>query len=151
MARNRTRTDRRNLAGGGLWTTVAALVMAVAVLGLAATLFVRPFTRGSGAPEDSTVVRISMSGWSHKIVEATTDEPLQITMVNLDNPFHSDGGGWHNFVVPELDFEARVAPERTETFAVDVSSLPPGDYLFYCDICCGGKDNPFMQGTLRVT
>lgn len=151
MPRIRARSDRRNLAVGNLWTTGAALVMAVAVLGLAATLFVRPFTRGNAAPDDSTVVRISMSGWSQKIVEATTKEPLQITMVNLDNPFHTDGGGWHNFVVPELDFEARVAPEGTETFAVDVSSLPPGDYLFYCDICCGGKDNPFMQGTLRVS
>ncbi len=68
--------------------------MAVAALGPAATLFVRPFTRGNAAPDDSTGVRIRMSGWSQKTVEATTNEPLQITMVNLDNPVHT-GGGWH--------------------------------------------------------
>jgi hypothetical protein len=125
--------------------------MAVAILALAGTLFVRPLTRGGAAPGEATVLRISMSGWSQKIVEATSDEPLQITMVNLDNRFHTDGGGWHNFVVPRLDFEARVPPKGTETFSVDLGALPPGEYEFYCDICCGGKDNPFMQGTLRVT
>ncbi len=125
--------------------------MAVAVLGLAGTMFVRPLTRGGVAPDDATVLRISMSGWSQKIVEANSDEPLRITMVNLDNRFHTDGGGWHNFVIPRLDYEARVAPKDTETFSVDLASLPPGEYEFYCDICCGGKDNPFMQGTLRVS
>lgn len=151
MARTRARTDRRNPARRNPWGLGAAALMAVAILALAGTLFVRPLTRGAAAPGEATVLRISMSGWSQKIVEATSDEPLQITMVNLDNRFHTDGGGWHNFVVPRLDFEARVPPKGTETFAVDLGALPPGEYEFYCDICCGGKDNPFMQGTLRVT
>jgi hypothetical protein len=124
---------------------------AIAVLGLAVTMFVRPFTRGAEAPSEATVLRISMSGWSQKVVEAPADGAIRITMVNLDNRFHTDGGGWHNFVLPSLDFEARVAPKGTETFTVELNELPPGEYEFYCDICCGGKDNPFMQGTLRVS
>ena len=76
---------------------------------------------------------------------------MRITMVNLDKRFHTDGGGWHNFVVPRLDFEARVPPKGAETFSVDLGALPPGDCEFYCDICCGGKGNRLMQGTLRVS
>lgn len=151
MARTRDRNERPKPPRPSPWSVGAAALMAVAVLGLAGTMFVRPLTRGGAAPDDATVLRISMSGWSQKIVEATSDEPLQVTMVNLDNEFHTDGGGWHNFVVPRLDFEARVAPKGTETFSVDLAALPPGEYEFYCDICCGGKDNPFMQGTLRVS
>jgi len=26
----------------------------------------------------------------------------------------------------------------------------PGDYDFYCNTCCGGKESPTMHGTLRV-
>lgn len=151
MAGTRIRNDRRQQPRQNRWGMGAAALMAVAVLGLAGTLFVRPLTRGGAAPGEATVLRISMSGWSQKIVEANSDAPLKITMVNLDNRFHTDGGGWHNFVVPRLDFEARVAPNGTETFSVDLGALPPGEYEFYCDICCGGKDNPFMQGTLRVS
>jgi len=151
MAGTGARNDRRDRARANPWKLGAAALVAVAVLGLAGTMFVRPFARGSAAPDDATVVSISMSGWSQKVVEANTDEPLQITMVNLDNPFHTDGGGWHNFVVPQLELDVRVPPEGTETFTVDLSGLPPGDYDFYCDICCGGKENPFMQGTLRVS
>ena len=26
----------------------------------------------------------------------------------------------------------------------------PGEYTFYCDICCGGRANPTMNGKLIV-
>jgi hypothetical protein len=26
-----------------------------------------------------------------------------------------------------------------------------GTFTWYCDICCGGKENPSMQGKLTVT
>jgi heme/copper-type cytochrome/quinol oxidase subunit 2 len=26
----------------------------------------------------------------------------------------------------------------------------PGDYDFWCDSCCGGKESPTMHGILRV-
>ena len=45
-----------------------------------------------------SVFRVSMSGWRKQFVEANADEPLHITMVNLDNPFHTGRGGWHTFM-----------------------------------------------------
>src|SRR3990172_12158312 len=64
MAGTGARNDRRDRARANPWKLGAAALVAVAVLGLAGTMFVRPFARGSAAPDDATVVSISMSGWS---------------------------------------------------------------------------------------
>lgn len=122
----------------------------VGILVLAAFLFAQPYRTPSQASADAQVVRISMGGWQPGTVEAKSGETVTLTMVNLDNQFHTDGGGWHNFVVPDLDVEFRVPPKGTETFTF-TAAVEPGEYRFYCDICCGGKDNPYMQGTLSVT
>jgi heme/copper-type cytochrome/quinol oxidase subunit 2 len=63
---------------------------------------------------------------------------------------HSDGGGWHQLAIPELGLDEKVGPRSTMTFEVPASAAP-GEYAFYCDICCGGKENPSMQGVLKVT
>lgn len=41
-------------------------------------------------------------------------------------------------------------PPRSRT-ATTLRALPAGTYEFYCDVCCGGKDNPAMRGILEVT
>jgi heme/copper-type cytochrome/quinol oxidase subunit 2 len=115
---------------------------------LALFLFARPYL-GSAAAGDAQVLRISMGGWEPATLTARPGETVTVAMVNLDNQFHVDGGGWHNFVVPELGLEVEVPPRATETFTFTVGEA--GEYLFYCDICCGGKENPFMQGTLSVS
>ncbi len=127
------------------------LILIVGVLAAAVYLFAAPFIRSAGAAasgKPDAVLRISMSGWQPTVVRAQRGRPVTIEIVNLDNRFHTDGGGWHNFVVEAFGVEERVPPKGvlTFTFVPDRS----GEFLFYCDICCGGKDNPFMQGKLVV-
>ena len=124
--------------------------MGAAVVLLAVFLFARPYLRSAPTIADTQLLRISMSGWEPGRVQARAGGDVTVTVVNLDNQFHTDGGGWHNFVVPELGVEFRVPPQGTDTFTFTADAAP-GEYLFYCDICCGGKDNPFMQGTLSVS
>lgn len=148
MSKTRSRTATARPPGLPLrWLVLAG---GLGVLVLAVFLFAQPYRSPSETAADAQVVRISMSGWQPGTVDATSGETVTVTMVNLDNQFHTDGGGWHNFVVPDLDVEFRVPPKGTETFTF-TANVEPGEYRFYCDICCGGKDNPYMQGTLSVT
>lgn len=102
-------------------------------------------------PLDSSAMRmtISMAGFSPGSLSMRTGTELRINLINLDNPFHSDGGGRHNFVSPELGINVLVEPEGQRVFTVRAGS--PGTYMWYCDTCCGGKDNPLMVGTVTVT
>lgn len=122
---------------------------ALGVLAVAVILFARPYLGTSRAQEEGTRINISMSGWQPGAIRAEAGKPVTVTVVNLDNQFHTDGGGWHSFVVEELGVAERVGPKQTGTFSFVASE--PGEYLFYCDVCCGGKDNPFMQGKLIVS
>jgi len=116
------------------------------VLGLAVALFLAPYIRSA---QSKATLEISMSGWSPTVINAKAGQPVTITMINLDNKFHTDGGGWHGFTVPAFGVNERVAPKQTRTFAFTPTRA--GKYLFYCGICCGGKDNPFMRGKLIVS
>lgn len=124
------------------------LLLSLALLGTAVAFFARPYLRTAQATGE-TVVRISMSGWQPGVIYTKAGVPMTLTVVNLDNAFHTDGGGWHNFVVEALGVAERVAPSQTRSFTFTPGQ--PGEYIFYCDICCGGKDNPFMQGKLVVS
>ena len=121
-------------------------VLTVAALA-AACLLLWPRDTGAG-PADRTV-QVSMGGFSTPNIEARAGQPLRLRIVNPDTPYHSDGGGWHQLAIPALGVDARVAP-RTDK-VVEIPAAAPGEYAFYCDICCGGKENPSMQGVLRVT
>lgn len=120
----------------------------LAVLAVAAALFAGPLLRNAAQGQRGSVLRISMGGWQPATVEARAGQPVSVTLVNLDNAMHSDGGGWHNFIVEGQGVSERVAPEQTRSFSFTINK--PGTYLFYCDTCCGGKDNPFMRGKLIV-
>lgn len=134
-------TSKRTVLVMGLVSTV--------ILGLAAALFLTPYFRTLDSNQPDAVLEINMAGWNPALVQAEAGQAVTITMINLDNQFHTDGGGWHNFVVPALDVEESVGPKQTRSFSF--TATEPGEYLFYCDICCGGKDNPFMQGKLIVS
>jgi heme/copper-type cytochrome/quinol oxidase subunit 2 len=104
--------------------------------------------RGTSAgPADSTV-QITMGGFSTPTIEAKARHPLRLRIDNPDSSFHTDGGGWHQLAIPALGVDARIAPRSDKV--VEIPAAEPGEYAFYCDICCGGKDNPSMQGVLRV-
>ncbi len=131
-------------------TTAVIVTAALVALG-AGYLFARPYLRArtpTNANVDATLL-ISMSGWQPATLHAKAGEPITVRMVNLDNRFHTDGGGWHDFVLPTLGVTKQVAPEKTLTFTITAQA--PGEYLYYCDVCCGGKDNPTMQGKLIVS
>jgi plastocyanin len=125
------------------------LVSCLAILGVAAFLFARPYIEAARTKSIENVLMINMAGWQPGVVRAEAGKPLDITIVNLDNQFHLDGGGWHDFVIDDLDIDWRVAPKDTATFRLVVDE--PGEYTFWCTICCGGRESPIMSGTLIVS
>ena len=104
-----------------------------------------PTPAGSGA---DLTLRIDMAGFTPPELVVPAGRAVRLRIVNPDNSHHTDGGGVHGFTVPALGIDVKVQPLST-----GVLTLPPaavGDYSFYCDTCCGGKENPSMQGWLRV-
>ena len=93
-------------------------------------------------------VAASMEGFDAKYVHVKAGEPVTIRLTSLDNSYHTDGGGRHQWAVDELAVSVVAPPNGSEyvTFTPD----KPGEYTFYCDICCGDRFNPAMRGTLVV-
>lgn len=131
-----------------LRTTTFLLVAAVTLAAAGYLLFLKPRVDAGDAPEGTLPVTITMAGFSPANIEGIAGDALAVTLVNPDNSHHTDGGGWHNFVLEDLGVNIRVAPESTETFTIPAAE--PGEYRWYCDICCGGNANPSMWGTLTV-
>lgn len=124
--------------------------IAVAALSLAAYLLKPAIFGRAGPPADAAIIDISadMGGFDRRVIRVKAGEPVTVRLTSLDNRFHTDGGGRHQFAVDELDVNI-IAPSlgsASETF----TPTKPGTYTFYCDICCGGKANPTMSGTLVV-
>lgn len=93
-------------------------------------------------------ISATMSGFSSNVIHVRAGEEVTVRLTSLDNQYHTDGGGQHQWAVDELGLNI-VAPalgSESLTFTPD----QPGTYTFYCDICCGGRANPSMQGTLIV-
>lgn len=93
-------------------------------------------------------MRIDMSGFAPSRLQLPADRSLRLLIVNPDSSHHSDGGGVHQFAVPALGIDVKVPPETNMLVTLPASG--PGEYAFYCDTCCGGKENPTMQGVLKV-
>ncbi len=130
-----------------LSTRVVAFVV-LAVASLAAVALVWPRTGPANAAAEATV-QVDMSGYSPAVLTAKAGEPLRVQIVNPDSALHTDGAGWHQLAIPALGVDARIGPRSQST--IDIPAAAPGEYTFYCDICCGGKENPAMQGVLKVT
>ena len=93
-------------------------------------------------------MRIDMSGFSPATLELAPGRATRVMLVNPDNSHHSDGGGIHQFAVPKLGIDVKVPPLTNAV--VTIPAAEPGEYPFYCDTCCGGKENPSMQGVIKV-
>jgi cytochrome c oxidase subunit 2 len=117
----------------------------VVVVGTAAWLL-RPQT--SQATADQTI-EVTMGGFTPPKLAIATGKPTSIRLVNPDSPYHTDGGGVHQFAVPGLGLDVKVQPESETVFTIPAAKA--GTYAFYCDVCCGGKENPSMQGTIVVS
>ena len=123
-----------------MFVSIAVLVIAAAVV------LLTPQRTASAADQ---TVEVTMAGFQPGNVAIAAGKPTTIRLVNPDSPYHSDGGGVHQFAAPELGLDVKVQPRSETTFTI--AALQPGTYRFYCDVCCGGKENPMMQGTIVVS
>ncbi len=104
------------------------------------------------APTDVTAVQVqaSMGGFEPATLDVKAGQTVRVEFSSMDTAFHSDGGGWHQFAIDKLGLDWKVGPQSSEVFEF-AAPTEPGTYAWYCDICCGGKENPSMQGRLTVT
>ena len=125
-------------------------IISLVVLGLAAYLLVTAFTPPKLASLAGNVidVKADMSGFDQKEIHVKVGQPVTLRLTSMDNQAHTDGGGKHQWAVDELGVSIIAPPEGSsyKTF----TPTKAGTYMYYCDICCGGRANPSMQGTLIV-
>ncbi len=124
-------------------------LIVIGVLGLAGYLLASAFSRPVLEPTDNVIdIAADMAGFDRQEIRVKAGTPVTLRLTSLDNQFHNDGGGQHQWAVDEFDVSVIAPPEgvNTVTFTPD----RPGTYTYYCDICCGGRANPTMQGTLVV-
>jgi len=128
---------------------VAFWTLSVAVLATAGYLL-KPALFGREIPATTGVIDVSvdMAGFSRDVIRVRAGEPITLRITSLDNRYHRDGGGKHQFAVDELGVNIVAQPlgSAAQTF----TPVEPGTYVFYCDICCGGRANPTMSGKLIV-
>ena len=120
------------------------------VLVAAGYLLQTAFSRPALEPMAGKVVDIAadMAGFDQTEIHLQAGEPVTIRLTSLDNEHHTDGGGKHQWAVDELGIDILAEPLSSAyaTFTPET----PGQFNFYCDVCCGGRANPTMQGTLIV-
>jgi len=107
--------------------------------------------QGPAAADTSALqVHANMGGFDPPALTVTAGQTVKVELSSMDTSMHSDGGGWHQFAIDALGIDWKVGPLSSEVFEFTAPSTP-GTYPWYCDICCGGKENPSMQGELTVT
>lgn len=141
------RTSRRRAprASPFRWRLAAFIALTVLVVGAAGWML---WPRPAPASMASHSVEITMAGFRPSSVALPAGQPTTVRLVNPDSPFHTDGGGIHQFAVPALGVDVLVQPRST--MEVTLPAAAPGTYDFYCDNCCGGKESPAMQGKIVV-
>ncbi len=133
---------------------VAVFGAIILVVILAIGYFLSPvFTpRASGISQTANgkVINIQagMDGFDMKEIHVKAGETLTVNLQSLDNEHHTDGGGKHQFAIDELGVNVVAQPLSSNSATFTVTKL--GTYTYYCDICCGGKANPTMNGKLIV-
>ena len=125
-------------------------VIVVGVLGLAGYYLKSAFFRTAPEPMAGNVIDLeaSMSGFDKTEIRVRVGRPVTIRLTSLDNEHHTDGGGKHQWAVDELGVDIIAQPESSNY--VTFTPEKAGTYTFYCDICCGGKANPTMNGQIVV-
>jgi heme/copper-type cytochrome/quinol oxidase subunit 2 len=125
-------------------------VLVVAVLGLSGYYLKQAFFRPPPPPMAGNVIDItgSMDGFDKNEIHVKVGQPVTVRLTSMDNSAHTDGGGKHQFAVDELGVNIVAQPESSNY--VTFTPTKTGSFMFYCDICCGGKANPTMNGTFVV-
>lgn len=125
-------------------------VIVIGVLALAGYLLVGALFPPGPAPMAGNVIDVqaAMNGFDQYEIRVKAGEAVTIRLTSLDNTHHTDGGGKHQWAVDELGIDI-IAPAMGSNYAT-FTPQEAGTYTFYCDICCGGRANPSMNGTLIV-
>ncbi len=143
-ARQRARQRQQRIRG------VIFVGIATVVLSLTGFLLKSAFFKSAPPAMAGNVIDVAadMSGFNKKELHVKVGEPVTLRLTSLDSSHHTDGGGKHQWAVDELGVSIVVEPESStyKTFTPN----KPGTYTYYCDICCGGRANPTMQGKLIV-
>jgi len=122
--------------------------LAIAIVGAGAyAVWPRALATSDTGLADLTM-RVDMGGFTPPQLSAPAGRALRIRLVNPDSSMHSDGNGVHQLAIPGLGIDVKVQPQSSSV--VQIPASPAGEYAFYCDTCCGGKENPSMQGKLRL-
>jgi len=136
---------------GSFPVRLALFLGLVVVVGGVATALVIARLQGPAATDLSALqVRADMGGFDPRTLTVKAGQTVRIEFASTDTAAHSDGGGWHQFAIDDLGIDWKVGPMSSEVFEFTAPATP-GMYTFYCDICCGGKENPSMRGELTVT
>lgn len=121
----------------------------VVVLGVAGVLLFNAFYQPPLPVADNVIdVSADMSGFSMTEIRVKVGQPVTIRLRSLDNEHHTDGAGKHQWAVD--DFNANVIAPAEGTAMTTFTPTKTGTYVFYCDICCGGRANPSMNGKFIV-
>lgn len=118
------------------------LAVAVLILGTALWL-VRPMDMGAQTADYT--VEMSMSGFTPPSLDFPAGKAMTLKLVNKESPFHASGAE-HQFAVDALGINEKL--EAKQTRVITIPAQKPGEYTFYCDVCCGGQKSPSMRGTL---
>ena len=122
------------------------LIVGGVAIGLVVTRLQGPVATDTAAVQ----VHASMGGFDPPALTVKAGQTVKVELSSMDTSMHSDGGGWHQFAIDALDINWKVGPLSSQVFELTAPATA-GTYDWYCDICCGGKENPTMRGTLRVT
>lgn len=125
----------------------------VAILAVTGGLVVYALTPGSAPrpPDDGpqTVdVTMDMMGFDRSVIRVVAGRPVTIRLTNAGQAFYLEGVGRHQLAVDEFGVDIIAEPQATAS--ATFTPTEPGTWEFYCDICCGGRANPSMVGTLIV-
>ncbi len=130
-------------------STIFAVIV-IGVLGLSGYYLKNAFFKPALPPMAGNVIDVqgAMDGFDKKEIRVKVGQPVTVRLTSMDNSAHTDGGGKHQWAVDELNVSI-IAPPEGSNYAT-FTPTKPGSYVYYCDICCGGKANPTMSGTLIV-
>jgi cytochrome c oxidase subunit II len=142
----RREAERRSrLLGGAAFALIALLVLGAGVYLAGGVFFGQRDTTNVAS---AVPMRISMAGFDPAVIRARPGQTVTLDWWNTDGAMHLQGGV-HTMVSDTLGIRLELPAESRKTVTI-TAPMAPGDYDFWCDSCCGGKDNPKMHGTLHV-
>ncbi len=102
----------------------------------------------ASTPAGAIAVSSGMDGFTPSTLDAKPGQTLTLVWSNKDDAAML-ANGVHTLVSDSLKVHLEDPAESTVTVTL-TAPMTPGDYDFWCDSCCGGRDTPAMHGTLHV-